>query len=119
MLFDLGSDMDRFDIFKIGETGSLAPVQELADRLVVCHPGVLVPNRDGEEFEKSLSRFWPDIGDDRWNLEWITPKVDALPKNVMASNKRTVQGVPWSWRNCGKIDLRQPRLVHRSRRQGT
>jgi hypothetical protein len=62
MLFDVGCDMDRFDIFKIGETGSLAPVQELADRLVVRRPVILVPNRNREEFEKSLGRFGSDVG---------------------------------------------------------
>src|SRR5580693_3437912 len=38
----------------------------------------------------------------------ITPKVDGLPKNVMASNKRTAQGVPWLWKNgaTAQIDLR-------------
>jgi hypothetical protein len=39
MLLDIGRDMDWFDIFKIGESGSLAPVQELADRLVIRNPG--------------------------------------------------------------------------------
>ena len=63
--------MDRLDIFKIRETGSLAPVQKLADRLVVRDPCVLVPDGNGEEFEKSLGGFWPDISDDRWNLEWF------------------------------------------------
>ena len=31
MLFDIGRHVDRLDIFKIGETGSLTPVQELAN----------------------------------------------------------------------------------------
>ena len=56
---------------KIGETGSLAPVQELADRLVVRAASILVPNRKGEEFENSLSRFWSDVGNDCWDLEWF------------------------------------------------
>jgi hypothetical protein len=30
----------------------------------------------------------------------IPARVDAFPKNVMASNKRTTQGVPWSRQNC-------------------
>jgi hypothetical protein len=33
--FDISCHMDRLDIFDIGETGSMAPVQELTDRLVV------------------------------------------------------------------------------------
>ena len=35
MVFDVDRDMDRFDIFKIGETGSFTPVKELADRLMI------------------------------------------------------------------------------------
>ena len=65
----LSRNMDRFDIFKIGKTGSLAPVQELANSLAVRHPRVLVPDRDGEELEEPLGRFWSDVGNNRWNLE--------------------------------------------------
>ena len=59
----------RVLFFKIGETGSLAPVQELADRLVVSHPCVFVADRNSEELEESLGRFGPDVGNDRGNLE--------------------------------------------------
>ena len=69
MLFYVGSHMDRFDIFNIRETGSLAPVQELADCLVIRDPCILVPDRDREKFEKSFGRFGSDISDDRWNSE--------------------------------------------------
>jgi hypothetical protein len=51
MLFNVRGDMDRFDIFKIGETGSLAPVQELADCLIVGGPSVFVADRNREEFK--------------------------------------------------------------------
>jgi hypothetical protein len=61
--------MDRLDIFDIGETGSLAPVQELADRLVIRDPRILVADRYSEELEKSLSGFGADISNDRENLE--------------------------------------------------
>jgi len=40
-MFDVGGHVGRFDIFDIGETGSLASVQELTDRLVICDPGIL------------------------------------------------------------------------------
>jgi hypothetical protein len=59
----------NFWAFKIGEAGSLAPVQELADRLVVRHPGTLIADRDREEFAKSFGRFETDVGNDCWNLE--------------------------------------------------
>ena len=69
MVFDVGRDMDRFDIFKIGETGSLAPVQELADRLIIRDPCILVADRNAEEFEETLGRFRSDTGNDCWNLK--------------------------------------------------
>jgi hypothetical protein len=48
-----------------------------------------------------------------------TPKIDALPKNVMASNKRTAQGVPWSWKTARWQDRPASATpVHRSHRQG-
>jgi hypothetical protein len=61
--------MDRFDIFKIGKTGSLAPVQKLADSLVIRVPGILVADRDREEFKEPFGGFGSDVGNDRWNLE--------------------------------------------------
>ena len=69
MLFYVGSHMDRLDIFDIGEAGSLAPVQELADRLVIRDPRILVADRYSQELEKSLSGFGADISNDRENLE--------------------------------------------------
>jgi hypothetical protein len=65
----VGRDMDWFNIFKIRETGSFAPVRKLADSLIVCQSGVLVPDRDGEKLEEPLGRFGADIGNDRWKLE--------------------------------------------------
>jgi hypothetical protein len=56
MLFDVGSHMDRLNIFEIGETGSLKPVQKLTDCLVIGDPGILIANRDREEFKKSFGR---------------------------------------------------------------
>jgi hypothetical protein len=40
MLFDVDGDMDRFNIFNIGATGSLAPVQKLVDRLALEAQGL-------------------------------------------------------------------------------
>jgi hypothetical protein len=77
MLFDVGSHMDRLDIFNIGETGSLAPVQELTDRLVICDPGILVADRDREKFEKSFGRFGSDISDDRGIRKFSEGRIDS------------------------------------------
>jgi hypothetical protein len=62
----LPGNVDRFDIFKIGETVSLAAVQKLAYGLVVSDPGVLVPDRDREKFKETFGRFGSDGGNDRW-----------------------------------------------------
>ena len=66
MLFDVDGDVDRFNIFIIGATGSLALVQKLVDRLGVCAPGVLGADRDGEEFGRNAwtlrVRHWQCAG---------------------------------------------------------
>jgi hypothetical protein len=51
--------VDRLDIFKIGETGSLTPVHELANRLVGPDLRIRVSDRDGqsEEFSHGLERL--------------------------------------------------------------
>jgi hypothetical protein len=63
--------MDRLDIFKIRETGSLAPVQKLANSLVVRSSCIFVPDRDGEKLKEPLGCFWSHISDDCWNLKWF------------------------------------------------
>ena len=54
MLFNVRGDMDRFDIFKIGETGSLAPVQELMTFLRMQGHG----RGNGAALRRSL--YWAD-----------------------------------------------------------
>jgi hypothetical protein len=68
-MFDVSCHVNRFHVFKISKADSLAPLEELADRLVVCQSGILVANLDGEEFEKSLGRLGTDVSNDRWNLK--------------------------------------------------
>jgi hypothetical protein len=51
------------------EARALAPIQELADGMIVSDPRVLVADGNGKKFEVSLGRFRADIGDERWNLE--------------------------------------------------
>jgi hypothetical protein len=63
--FDVSRHMDRFDVFQVGETGLLAPVQELTNRLVVRDPGVLIADRNGEEFNEPLGGFWSDFSNNR------------------------------------------------------
>jgi hypothetical protein len=46
-----------------------APIQELADGVIISDPRVLVANRNGKKFEVPFGRFRADIGDERWNLE--------------------------------------------------
>jgi hypothetical protein len=69
VLFDVGRHRDRLNILQAAEAGALAPIQELANGMIVSDPRVLVADGDGEKFEVSLGRFRADIGDKRWNLE--------------------------------------------------
>jgi hypothetical protein len=69
---------------------------ELADRLVVRDPRVLVADRDREELEKSLGRFGSDVGNDRWNFGTIrlcegpkcaltlAPQTGSLSRHIFA-----------------------------------
>ena len=43
----------------------LAPSEELAGRMQIRHPRVLVPDGDGEEFEEAFCRGVAGVGDDR------------------------------------------------------
>jgi hypothetical protein len=63
------ANRDRFNILQAAEAGALAPIQELADSMVISDPRVLVADGNGKKFEVSLGRFGADIGDERWNLE--------------------------------------------------
>jgi hypothetical protein len=69
MLFDVGRHRDRFNILQAPEASALAPIQELADGMIVSDPRVLVTDWNGKKFELSLGRLRADIGDERWNLE--------------------------------------------------
>lgn len=57
MAFDISRHMDRFDIFEVAKAGFLAPIQKLADGVIIRDPGVLVPDRHGEELKKPLGGF--------------------------------------------------------------
>jgi hypothetical protein len=57
VLFDIGRHRDRLNILQAAEAGALAPIQELADGMIVSDPRVLVADGNGEKFEVSLGRF--------------------------------------------------------------
>jgi hypothetical protein len=69
VLFGIGRHRDRLNILQPAEARALAPIQELADGMIVSDPRVLVADGNGKKFEVSLGRFRADIGDERWNLE--------------------------------------------------
>jgi hypothetical protein len=69
VLFDVCRHRDRLNILQVAEAAALAPIQELADGMIVSDPRVLVADGNGKKFEVSLGRFGADIGDERWNLE--------------------------------------------------
>ena len=69
VLFDVCRHRDRLNIFQAAEACALAPIQKLADGMIVSDPRILVADGNGKKFEVSLGRFRADIGDERWNLE--------------------------------------------------
>jgi hypothetical protein len=69
VLFDVCRHRDRFNILKAAEAGALAPIQKLADGMIVSDPRILVADGNGKKFEVSLGRFRADVGDKCWNLE--------------------------------------------------
>jgi hypothetical protein len=69
VLFDVCRYRDRLNILQTAKAGALAPIQKLADGMIVSDPRVLVADGNGKKFEVSLGRFRADIGDERWNLE--------------------------------------------------
>jgi len=69
MLFDVCCHRDRFNILQVPEASALAPIQELADGMIVSDPRVLVADGNGKKSEVSLGRFRAEIGDESWNLE--------------------------------------------------
>ena len=69
VLFNVCSYRDRFNILQVAEAGALAPIQELADGMIVSDPRVLVADGNGKKFKVSLGRFRANIGDQGWNLE--------------------------------------------------
>ena len=63
VLFDVGRHRDRLNILQAAKAGALAPIQKLADGMIVSDPRILVTNGNGKKFEVSLGRFRADIGD--------------------------------------------------------
>ena len=69
MLFDVCRYRDRLNILQAAEAGPLAPIQKLADGMIISDPRVLVADGNSKKLEVPLGRFRADIGDERWNLE--------------------------------------------------
>ena len=69
MLLDIGSHRDRLDVLEVTKTATLAPVEELTDRMIISDRGVPVVERDCEELKKSLRRFRSDLSDQSRNLK--------------------------------------------------
>ena len=59
MLFDVGRHRDRLNILKASETRALAPIQELADGMIVSDPRVLVADGNGKKFKYRLVASGP------------------------------------------------------------
>jgi hypothetical protein len=63
VLFDVCRHRYRLNVFQAAKAGALAPIQELADGMIISDPRVLVPDGNGKKFEVSLGRFRADIGE--------------------------------------------------------
>jgi hypothetical protein len=61
VLLDVCRHRDRFNILQAAESGALAPIEELADGMIVSDPRVLVADGNGKKFEVSLGRFRADV----------------------------------------------------------
>jgi hypothetical protein len=55
VLFNVCRYRDRLNIPQAAEAGALAPIQELADGMVISDPRVLVADGNGKKFEVSIS----------------------------------------------------------------
>jgi hypothetical protein len=49
VLFDVCRNCDRLNILQAAEAGAMAPVQELADGMIVSDPRVLVADGNGKK----------------------------------------------------------------------
>lgn len=68
MLLDVSRHGNRLDVLKLAKTATLAPVEKLRNRVVICDPRILVADRNREKFKEPLGRFRTDIGDNGWHL---------------------------------------------------
>ena len=62
---DIGGDVDRLDVDELDDAVLLEPGEEMAGGPVIGHPGVLVADVGGEEFEEPARRMIAGIGDRR------------------------------------------------------
>ena len=69
VLFDVCRHRDRLNILQAAKAGALAPIQKLADGMIISGPCVFVADGNGKKFKVSLGRLRANIGDERWNLE--------------------------------------------------
>ncbi len=63
--FDIGGDVERFDLVQAAELVAVAPVEEAQHGMVIRGPGVLVADGGGEEFQEAARGVRSGVGDDR------------------------------------------------------
>jgi hypothetical protein len=59
VLFDVGRYRDRLNIFQAAKAGALAPIQKLADGMVISDPRVLVANGNSKNSKYRLVASGP------------------------------------------------------------
>jgi hypothetical protein len=62
---DIGGHMERLDIDELADLVTFDPGEELCDCLVVRHPGVLVADGSGEEFQDAPGSGAARVSGDR------------------------------------------------------
>jgi hypothetical protein len=61
----IGGDVERLDIDQRDDPGGIEPSEEVRDRPVIGHPGVLVPDGGSKEFQEAADRGVAGAGDRR------------------------------------------------------
>jgi len=70
---DIGGDVERLDVGELADLVPVDPGKELRDGPVIGHPGVLIADGGGEEFEEAADRGVARAGDRRRHGQAATP----------------------------------------------
>ena len=69
MLLDVSRHRDGLDVFQALKARALTPIQEPANRMIVCNSGVLVADWNSKKLEEPFGGLGSNLGHDRGNLK--------------------------------------------------